>query len=75
VLAVAGVLKGRRIAAYSALEPDVRAAGAEFVDSEAVVDGSMVSARAWPDHSAWMREFVRVLRKKAPLPEQAATAR
>jgi len=75
VLAVAGVLKGRRIAAYSALEPDVRAAGAEFVDSEAVVDGSMVSARAWPDHSAWMREFVRVLRKKAPLPEQTATAR
>ena len=75
MLAVAGVLKGRRIAAYSALEPDVRAAGAEFVDSEAVVDGSMVSARAWPDHSAWMREFVRVLRKKAPLPEQTATAR
>jgi protease I len=35
VLAVAGVLKGRRIAAYPALEPDVRAAGAEFVDSEA----------------------------------------
>jgi len=22
----------------------------------------MVSARAWPDHPAWMREFVRVLR-------------
>jgi len=21
-----------------------------------------VSARAWPDHPAWMREFVRVLR-------------
>lgn len=74
-LAVAGVLKGRRTAAYPALEPDVRAAGAEFVDSEAVVDGPMVSARAWPDHSAWMREFVRVLRKKAPVPEQAATAR
>src|SRR5206468_656403 len=41
---------------------DVRAAGAEFVDAEAVVDGVMVSARAWPDHPAWMREFVRVLR-------------
>ena len=61
-LAAAGVLRGRRTAAYAALAPDVRAAGAEFVDAEAVVDGVMVSARAWPDHPAWTREFVRVLR-------------
>jgi protease I len=66
VLAAAGVLKGRRTAAYPALEPDVKAAGAQFVDSEAVVDGQMVSARAWPDHPAWMREFVRILKQKAP---------
>jgi protease I len=26
----------------------------------------MVSARAWPDHPAWMREFMDVLRAKAP---------
>jgi protease I len=61
-LATAGVLKGRRTAAYPALESDVRAAGAEFVNAEAVVDGAMVSARAWPDHPAWMREFVKVQR-------------
>ncbi|MFL6071849.1 MAG: DJ-1/PfpI family protein [Mycobacteriales bacterium] len=66
-LATAGVLSGRRTAAYPALEPDVKAAGAEFVDSEAVVDGVMVSARAWPDHPAWMREFLTVLRGKAPV--------
>ena len=65
-LAAAGVLRGRRSAAYPALEPDVKAAGAEFVNSEAVVDGVMVSARAWPDHPAWMREFVDLLRSKAP---------
>ena len=41
-------------------------AGAEYVDGEAVVDGVMVSARAWPDHPAWMREFVRLLREHAP---------
>jgi len=63
-LAAAGVLRGRRTAAYPALAPDVRAAGAEFVDGEAVVDGVMVSARAWPDHPSWMREFVRVLRSR-----------
>jgi protease I len=26
-----------------------------------------VSARAWPDHPAWMREFVRLLREHAPV--------
>jgi protease I len=44
----------------------VTAAGAEFVDGSAVIDGQMVSARAWPDHPAWMREFMRILRAKAP---------
>jgi len=65
-LAAAGVLAGRRTAAYPALAPDVRAAGAQFIDSEAVVDGNMVSARAWPDHPAWMREFIALLRTRVP---------
>ena len=65
-LIAAGVLKGKRTAAYPALEPDIKAAGSQFVDSEAVVDGMMVSARAWPDHSSWMREFIRVLKQKVP---------
>jgi protease I len=74
-LAAAGVLKGRKTAAYPALEPDVKAAGAEFVNSEAVVDGVMVSARAWPDHPAWMREFIAVLKQKAPVQERQMSAR
>jgi putative intracellular protease/amidase len=53
-------------AAYPALAPDVTAAGAEFVDGAAVIDGQMVSARAWPDHPAWMREFIGILRSKSP---------
>jgi protease I len=65
-LAAIGVLEGRRSAAYPALEPDVQAAGAEYVDGAGVVDGVMVSGRAWPDHPAWMREFVRLLRQHAP---------
>lgn len=75
VLAAAGVLKGRRTAAYPALEPDIQSAGAQFVDSEAVVDGAMVSARAWPDHPAWMGAFIRLLRQKAPVREQEVRAR
>lgn len=72
-LSAAGVLKGRTTAAYPALQPDVTAAGAKFVNSEVVIDGMMISARAWPDHPAWMREFVHLLRQKAPVhPETKA---
>jgi protease I len=66
ISAAAGTLAGRRTAAYPALEPDVAAVGAVFEDGEAVVDGVLVSARAWPDHSGWMRAFVEVLRSKVP---------
>lgn len=66
-LAAAGVLKGRTVSGYPALVPDIEGAGATFVDGAAVVDGHMVSARAWPDHPEWMRAFLRVLREKAPV--------
>ncbi len=67
VLAAAGVLAGRRTSAYPQLACDVRAAGGEYVDGDAVVDGTWVTARAWPDHPAWMRAFMEVLRNKAPV--------
>ena len=73
-LAPLGVLEGRRTAAYPALEPDVTAAGAEYVDGAGIVDGVMVSARAWPDHPSWMREFVRILRERAPVEDREAVA-
>jgi protease I len=66
VLAAAGVINGRGVSAYPACAPDVRAGGAEFIDSAAQVDGVLVTGRAWPDHPAWMREFMKVLRAKAP---------
>lgn len=70
VLSAAGVLSGRRTAAYPALQPDIIAAGAEYVDGGGVVDGQMVSARAWPDHPTWMREFMRLLRQSAPVDQR-----
>jgi protease I len=74
VSAAAGVLQGRTTAAYPALEPDVTVAGATFRDGEAVVDGQLVSGRAWPDHPGWMRAFMRVLRERAPVEREAAGA-
>ncbi len=66
ITAAAGVLADRTTAAYPALEPDVAAAGATYRDGAAVVDGMLVSARAWPDHPSWLRAFIEILRTKAP---------
>lgn len=65
--AAVGALTGRRVTCYPALELDMQAAGATFQDAEVVVDGTLVSSRAWPDHPVWMREFLAVLRTKAPI--------
>jgi pimeloyl-ACP methyl ester carboxylesterase len=46
IAAAAGVLSGRRSAAYPALAPDVAAVGAQYEDGAAVVDGMLVSGRA-----------------------------
>ncbi|WP_432002175.1 DJ-1/PfpI family protein [Streptomyces sioyaensis] len=66
-LAPLGLLKGRRTAAYPACAPDVEMGGGTFVDDSAVVDGKVVSARAWNDHPDWMRAFMDVLREHAPV--------
>ncbi|HEX5568791.1 MAG TPA: DJ-1/PfpI family protein [Streptomyces sp.] len=58
-------LHGRRVTACPVLEIDMQTAGADFRDSEVVVDGTLVSARTWPDHPGWMRAFLSVLRAQA----------
>jgi protease I len=64
VLAAAGVLEGRKCSCYPAVSPDVTRAGGTFADvamTEAVVDGNLVSAPAWPAHPAWLAKFLAVL--------------
>ncbi len=65
ILAAYGVLRGRRVTSYIAVKPDVVNAGASWEDSEVVVDGNLVTSRAWPDLPAWMREFIRLVRQRA----------
>ena len=66
VAAAAGVLNGRKTSAYPALALDIEAGGAEWIDGDAVVDGNVVSGRAWPDHPTWMRAFMTILKEHAP---------
>lgn len=61
VLIAAGVVRGRQVAAYEAMEPDVTAAGGHFQDCELVEDGHLVSSRVWPDIWAFSRGFLQLL--------------
>lgn len=64
LMAVDGVLTGKRVGALGACEPEVRLAGGTYVDlspTEALVDGNMVSAKGWTALAAFMRECLKVL--------------
>lgn len=67
ILAAAGVLKGKKTAAYPALKPDITVAGGLWDEAVPVVDGKIVSAQAWPDHPLWFRAFLALLRRDAPV--------
>jgi protease I len=67
VLAAAGALKGRTATAYPAVGPDVKIAGGTFQSvpvTDAVVDGNLVTAPAWPAHPKWLAAFLEVLGTK-----------
>lgn len=64
ILAAAGVLQGRKCSAYPACGPEVREAGGDYADipvDQAVTQGNLVTAPAWPAHPAWMGQFLKLL--------------
>ena len=64
ILAAANVLKGRTCSAYPACAAEVKLAGGQYADlavTDAVTDGHLVTAPAWPAHPAWMAQFVKAL--------------
>ena len=64
LLTAAEVVAGRSLTAYPAVAPEVKAAGGYFKSvkiDEAVVDGNLVTAPAWPAHPAWLAAFLKVL--------------
>jgi protease I len=64
LLTAAGVVKGRACSAYPAVGPEVTMAGGRYVDlpvDQAHVDGTFVTAPAWPAHPAWLAHFLEVL--------------
>lgn len=64
LLAAAGALEGKRCTAYPACGPEVTLARGTYVQvavDDAVVDGNLVSAPAWPAHPKWIAAFLQVL--------------
>jgi protease I len=64
ILTAAGVVEGRKVSAYPAVGPEVNRAGGQYVEipmDQAVVDGNLVTAPAWPAHPAWLAKFLGVL--------------
>jgi protease I len=75
ILAAAGVLDGRSCSAYPAVGPEVRRAGATYVEvpvDKAHVDANLVTAPAWPAHPEWLAKFLEVLGTKIETLPKAA---
>ena len=68
LLTAAGVVKGTRLSAYRPAPRRSESAGGTYVPvgmTEAVVDGPLVTAPAWPAHPAWLAKFLEVLEEAA----------
>jgi protease I len=63
VLASAGVVKGKKATAFFSIKDDMVNAGAEWVDGEVVVDGTLITSRKPDDLPAFCREIVKALGK------------
>jgi protease I len=64
ILAAADVIRGREVSAYPACSPEVVLAGGRFASiavTDAIADGNLVTAPAWPAHPTWLAKFQQVL--------------
>jgi protease I len=64
MLAAAGVIQDKEVSCYPACSPEVILAGGRYASiavTEAVADGKLVTAPAWPAHPAWLAKFQTVL--------------
>jgi len=58
MLASAGILEGRKVTSYTAIRDDLVHAGAEWIDSEVVVDGNLITSQQPEDLPAFSRAII-----------------
>ncbi len=64
ILITAGLLKGRHATCYKSVAGEMKAAGALYDDREVVVDGNLVTSRKPSDLPAFMRETIKVSKRR-----------
>jgi archaeal arginyl aminopeptidase len=63
-LITAGLLKGRRATSYKSVAEEMKDAGVLYEDKEVIVDGNLITSRQPSDLPAFMREIMKMIRKK-----------
>ena len=63
MLISADIIKGKKITGYYAWKKDIINAGAEFVDSPAVVDGNLITSPHYKYNGDWMRSVMSKFKK------------
>lgn len=57
----AGILRGKKVTGFFSIKDDLVNAGAEYVDSEVVVDGNLISSRTPDDLPAFCKAIISAL--------------
>lgn len=61
VLASAGLAKGRRMTSFFTIKDDLRNAGADWLDEEVVIDGTIITSRDPEDVPAFNRALITMM--------------
>lgn len=60
ILISAGIVKGKNMTCYVGCKDDLMNAGANYVQTNAIADGNIVTAPHFRDNAAWMKETLTV---------------
>jgi protease I len=63
-LITAGLMKGKHATSYKSVAQEMKDSGALYEDKDVVVDGNLITSRQPSDLPAFMREIMKVIRKK-----------
>jgi protease I len=64
ILLSAGVLRGRHATCYKSVAQEIKEGGAVYEDKEVVVDKNLVTSRQPSDLPAFMREIMKILKRR-----------
>ncbi|HLI46345.1 MAG TPA: type 1 glutamine amidotransferase domain-containing protein [Geobacterales bacterium] len=65
VLISAGVVKGRKLTSWFEVSKEITAAGGQYVNTEVIIDGNLITSRHPGDLPYFSRELIKALKKKA----------